>query len=369
MNYIKNINTEIKKINKHKDAKILVISGKKSFFKSGANKILKKALEYKQVKFYFKKYKEPNILELKKIINFRDKFKPEIIIAVGGGSVLDYAKISNVIWLKKDLTKNIKNSVQIVGNFCRLIAIPTTAGSGSEVTSTAVIYIKNIKYSVEGKYIRPNNFLLAPNLVKRANKKVLIASALDCTSQALESILSKKSNSKSLSFSLKSLKYIQLYLIKFLINPNNLKNINGMCIAANYAGKAIDISRTTAPHALSYHFTIHHKILHGHAVFLTLIKFLKFNYFLRNSSNSKFNLNNRYNLIFKNLKVKNINELEIFLNHVKKVSGLVYDFKRLKINLKKEIGKILNNINQKRLSNNPVQLNKRLIKKILLNDI
>ena len=89
MNYIKNINTEIKKINKHKDAKILVISGKKSFFKSGANKILKKALEYKQVKFYFKKYKEPNILELKKIINFRDKFKPEIIIAVGGGSVLD----------------------------------------------------------------------------------------------------------------------------------------------------------------------------------------------------------------------------------------------------------------------------------------
>ena len=71
-----------------------------------------------------------------------------------------------------------------------------------------------------------------------------------------------------------------------------------MSLAANLSGKAINISRTTAPHAVSYPFTAHFGISHGHAVSLTIEKFLKFNYDKINYSNSNFDLNKRYENIF-----------------------------------------------------------------------
>ena len=82
------------------------------------------------------------------------KFSPDIVIAVGGGSVLDYAKIVSILNPEniKNLNQNIKNNNQISNskNF-NLIAIPTTAGSGAEITSNAVIYINKKKFSFEGK--------------------------------------------------------------------------------------------------------------------------------------------------------------------------------------------------------------------------
>ena len=72
-----------------------------------------------------------------------------------------------------------------------------------------------------------------------------------------------------------------------------------MCLAANLSGRAINISRTTAPHAVSYPFTSHHGIDHGHAVILTLKNFLDFNFTHSNKSISNFNLCDRYKQIFK----------------------------------------------------------------------
>ena len=69
-----------------------------------------------------------------------------------------------------------------------------------------------------------------------------------------------------------------------------------MLIASNLAGKAINISKTTAPHAISYPFTSHFGISHGHAVSLTLNEFLKFNYKNMKLSKSNFDLKNRYKI-------------------------------------------------------------------------
>ena len=93
-----------------------------------------------------KKTKYPEISELKKIIIYLRKIQPDLIIAIGGGSVIDYAKISNVLTFTNNLKKKIINSsFGKIKKYTKLLAIPTTAGSGAEVTSNAVIYVNKIK--------------------------------------------------------------------------------------------------------------------------------------------------------------------------------------------------------------------------------
>ena len=92
----------------------------------------------------------------------------------------------------------------------------------------------------------------------------------------MESLISKKSNDKSVDFASQSLKISLQNYISFLENPN-LKNAAQMSIASNLAGKAINISKTTAPHATSYPFTSLFNVSHGHAVSLFFENFFKFN--------------------------------------------------------------------------------------------
>ena len=95
-----------------------------------------------------------------------------------------------------------------------------------------------------------------------------------------------------------------------------------MLLAANMSGRAIAISKTTAPHAISYPFTAHFGIPHGHAVSLTLDKLLLFNFQYAKHSQVNFDLLNRYKLIFKLTKTKNITELVQFIKKLKRLSGL-----------------------------------------------
>ena len=97
----------------------------------------------------------------------------------------------------------------------------------------------------------PDYFFLFPKLVINSNSKIRSASALDGISQAIESIISLKSNKESVRYSLMSLDIFAKNLNNYF-EKNNDKNTLQMCIASNLAGKAINISRTTAPHAVSY---------------------------------------------------------------------------------------------------------------------
>ena len=149
--------------------------------------------------------------------------------------------------------------------------MPTTAGSGAETTSNAVIYINKLKYSVESQLLLPDYFLINQLIFKNPTK-LKSSSGFDAMSQAIESLLSLKSNSKSVIYAKKSLILTNKKLFKFCKKPTFL-NSNNMLLAANLSGKAINISKTTAPHAVSYPFTSIYGINHGHAVSLTLEKF------------------------------------------------------------------------------------------------
>ena len=346
--------------------KIFILCGKKSYIKSGAKKLLAKCLVNKITKFYYKSSPYPDIIELKDIIFSLRAFSPDLIIAVGGGSVIDYAKIVNVVPDTRGLDKKIVNyNYPIKKKLAQLVAIPTTSGSGSEVTSNATIYIKKIKYSVESEILKPDHFFLIPELVISGSRKIKSSAGFDAIAQAVESLISKKSNVRSINFAKKSLAISLKYYLDYLKKPN-FQNTSAMCVAANLSGKAISISKTTVPHAVSYPFTSLYNISHGHAVSLTLEKFLKFNFINHEKANCNFDIIKRYKSIFNIFGVRDIVELEHLLIKIKQKANLQNDFKKLKINLDNGINRIMDGINLLRLKNNPINLNKKDIKDILL---
>lgn len=355
-----------KLIKKKKFKKIFIISGKNSFYKSKANVFLKFP-KNQTIKLYFKKSKLPEYNELRAILKKIDNFAPDIIIAIGGGSVIDLAKIASILDLRliKDLKKKLISYKNVSkSKLYPLIAIPTTAGAGAEVTSNSVIYINKVKYSVENALLIPDYFFLFPDLIINNPFSIKSSSGFDAIAQAVESLISLKSNYKSVSYAKKSLKLSLNNYLSFLKKPNKVNSKN-MLIASNLAGKAINISKTTAPHAISYPFTSLFGIDHGHAVSLTLEKFLSFNFENIKRSESNFKLSERYKIIFKLFKIKNIKELSNKIKFLKKEAKLIDSFSDLGIDISSKSKKILDQVNFLRLKNNPIKITKEDIIRIL----
>ncbi len=353
-NQLDNIKSIKKFILKNKIHKIFIISGKNSFYKTGADKLFLDIFKENKIFLYLKKNFLPEYTELKNIIEIKEKFKPDLIVAIGGGCAMDLAKISSVFRLEKNLKNKIFNS-DISTKKNKVLAIPTTAGSGAEVTSNAVIYINKVKYSLENEKVRPDYYCLIPKLLLSSSNYLDATAGFDAISQAVESLFSQKSNSESIFFAKKSLK-ILLNNNKFFFAQKNITNAHKMAIGANLAGKAINISKTIAPHALSYSFTTMYGVPHGHAVSLSFNQVLKFNFFNQKKAICKYDIKKRYDMLFQITKTKNIQDLDSYFDNFKKKLKLEQNFKKLGINLERDFGKIFLRLNEQRLKNNPIKL-------------
>ncbi|MDA7604985.1 iron-containing alcohol dehydrogenase [Candidatus Pelagibacter sp.] len=354
-------------INDKSFKRIFILCGKKSFVTSGAKDLFKKIVTHNEIKLFYKNSELPILNELIEIIRNIKIFKPDLILAVGGGAVIDYAKIANVVDERPDLADLIVNySYPFKQKYTKLAIIPTTAGSGAEVTSNAVIYVNGIKHSFESKLLIPDYFFLIPEFLISAPNKIKASAGFDAIAQALESLISKKSNEQSVEYALKSLRISINSYISFLNDPN-LKNAAEMSIAANLAGKAINISKTTAPHAASYPFTSLFNISHGHAVGLFFERFFKFNYENLERSETSFDLKKRFDLIFNLFDVPNINVFNSKITLIKKQAELEDDLGKLNIDIQKNSENIIKGINLLRLGNNPVEINDKDIYRIISN--
>jgi len=194
---------------------------------------------------------------------FRDS-KAETILAVGGGSALDVAKC---IKLYKSKLPHEEHSVNEGSQKNpSLIAVPTTAGTGSEATRYAVIYRDGEKQSVTNEAMIPNAVLLDPFLLISLPPYHRKAAMLDALCHGIESFWSVNSTEKSRIFSEKAIEGVLRNLDSFL--ENDPDGNAGMLVAAHMAGKAINITQTTAGHAMAYKLTSLYGIAHGHAVAL-----------------------------------------------------------------------------------------------------
>jgi len=211
------------------------------------------------------------------------KSKPDCLLAIGGGSAIDSAKgIARVLgedtsWSLSDhLVAQIPCSV---GTDIPIIAIPTTAGTGAEVTSFGTIWDhdSNKKYSVTGADLYPKTVLLDPELTISVPLETTVSSGLDVVSHALESTWNKNASNITLSLCERSLKISLKTLDELILEPQNIDLREKMMEASLLSGLAISQTRTALAHSISYPLTTHFGLPHGFACSFTLPEILKFN--------------------------------------------------------------------------------------------
>lgn len=190
----------------------------------------------------------------------------DAILAVGGGSAIDVAKCIKLYSKMADSALYLDQ--EYAQNDVLLIAIPTTSGTGSESTRYAVIYYEGKKQSVTHESIIPGYaFLDCRNLatLPEYQKKCTM---MDAFCQSIESWWSVNATEESREYSKKALHMIIENMDAYMDNTE--EGNRNMLIASNYAGRAINISQTTAAHAMSYKLTSLYKIPHGRAAFICL---------------------------------------------------------------------------------------------------
>ena len=195
------------------------------------------------------------------------KDKCDVILAIGGGSAIDVAKCVK-LYCRMDETENyLKQECKDSG--VPLIAIPTTAGTGSESTRYAVIYYEGRKQSIAHESIVPNYVVLEPGVLKTLPPRQKKATMLDALCQGIESWWSVNSNDESKVYSKTAVDKIVANYKKYIFE-NDPDAAREIMTAANYAGRAINITQTTAAHAMSYKITSLYRIPHGAAVAVCL---------------------------------------------------------------------------------------------------
>lgn len=264
-------------IEKFGGKRVFLVTGKNSFKECGAEKSLKISLHKFIVNRFYNFSNNPRIEEINEGIIELRKFSPDIVIAIGGGSVIDIAKAINILSDQKEYFEYyIRGDLALTGGGFPLLAIPTTSGTGSEATHFSVVYMNKLKYSLAHKSMLPTVAIVDPALTFDLSPEITAVTGADALSQALESYWSIKSTEESKKYAKGALVLAIRYLRDAVRNPTESSRV-GMSESAHLAGKAINISKTTASHALSYPLTAHFGIPHGHAVACTLSRLLIYN--------------------------------------------------------------------------------------------
>ncbi|NBH73297.1 iron-containing alcohol dehydrogenase [Clostridiaceae bacterium] len=197
------------------------------------------------------------------------------IIAVGGGSAIDVAKCIKIYSnMSGDGADGDYLKQEITGNNIPFLAMPTTAGTGSEATKYAVIYYNGKKQSITSENCIPTTVLLDASALKTLPLYQKKSTMLDALCHAVESFWSVNSTEVSKGYSRSAIMGVLENMEGYLANTK--EGNAGMLQAAHIAGKAINITQTTAGHAMCYGITSLFGVAHGHAAALCIRKLWPF---------------------------------------------------------------------------------------------
>lgn len=262
----------------------------------------------------------------------------------------------------------ITNKKEITNSGIPLIAIPTTSGSGSEATHFAVVYVGGVKYSIAHRFMLPEHYIVDPQFTMSLPPRITATTGMDVLAQAIESFWSIHSNEESKGYSSQAIR-LTLESLADAVNKPSKESRLKMAKAAHLAGKAINITKTTAPHALSYTLTSRFGIPHGHAVALTLGPI-----FLYNTQVSDADCNDKRGALYVSETMKNLcsllgcsrsGEATAAIHNLMKEVGLETKFQGLGF-LERDLTTVVDNVNHERLANNPRMLTKNILKKLLV---
>ena len=213
---------------------------------------------------------------------------PDVIVAVGGGSSIDMAKALAALWYMKsqELSRSqvlscIASKQYLAGETrIPICAVPTTAGTGSEVTKWATIWDTQgrAKLSVETPWLTPVRAYIVPEFTATMPPRLTLATGLDALCHAVEAYWAKASSPMVRELSKTAIRLIVEYLPGVLAEDSRgYANREKMCLGSLFSGLAFSHTRTTACHSISYPLTMTYGIEHGLACALTLAGVLEIN--------------------------------------------------------------------------------------------
>ena len=312
----------------------------------------------------------PDVEEVERGATQLLQVRPDVVIGLGGGTAIDLAKaIAGSSKFSGNVRKVLSGEIPIGERDPLLIAIPTTAGTGSEATHFAVVYADGKKYSLAHPSLLPDYAIIDPCLTYGLPKAVTVASGLDALCQSVESFWAVGATDESVDLAEQALT-LALQNLPIVVHTPTQNARKNMCQAAWLSGRAIDIGKTTAPHAISYAITIRHSIPHGIAVALTLSLMLRYNFEISDHDcvDSRGNQHVRQRLQ-RLLAVLGTDDVDV---GCRRLEGLVRDvggatrFADLGIDQAESIFKLADCVNVERLSNNPRSIRPDCLRSLLM---
>lgn len=222
---------------------------------------------------------EPSYMAVQKMVDEFKKEGADLIVACGGGSVMDAAKLASVLVTDEYGVKELLDNPGMAKKCVPIVLIPTTAGTGAEVTPNAIVAVpeKELKVGIVNENMIADYVILDARLIKNLPKKIAAATGVDAMAHAIECFTSNKANPFSDVFALEAMDLILENIIPACEDSTAMDAKNKMQIAAYYGGLAITASGTTAVHALSYPLGGKYHIAHGVSNAILLVPVMKFN--------------------------------------------------------------------------------------------
>lgn len=262
--------------------RILLVTGQ-HFKKTKDFQLLEEVFnqEKREVLVYKEEINKSSFEAVNRLSGYCSKIGPEIIIAVGGGTILDTAKCAAILAKSGGKAEDylITKTRQLKNKGISFIAVPTTAGTGSEVTPWAVVWdlINKKKYSLASPFMFPKLAIVDPSLTDDLPSRITAQTGMDALTQAIEAYWSKSNNPVSDKYALEAINLI-IENITQAVNYSNPKVRDMMAKGSLLAGLAFSNTKTTICHSVSYPMTAHFNVVHGEAVAITLPLFIKYSF-------------------------------------------------------------------------------------------
>ncbi|MDY2737708.1 iron-containing alcohol dehydrogenase [Intestinibacter sp.] len=257
----------VKHIIEKENAKKIIVFTDKGIRDTGLLNLLTNLLDEINIKYkvFDNLASEPSYQDVEKLMEQVESYDGDFIAAIGGGSVMDAAKLCCVLKNAEYTVKDLLNDPTQAKKQIKTVMIPTTCGTGSEATCNAIVAIpeEQSKKGIVNDAMIPDYVVLDSQMIAKLPKAIVAATGVDALAHAVECYTSKKATPFSDTYAVASAKLIFHNIREAYNNPENMEAKNSMMLGAFYGGVAITGSGTTAVHALSYPLGGKYHIAHG----------------------------------------------------------------------------------------------------------
>lgn len=352
----------------HQAKRIFLVTGKRSFALSGAEAATAPLFEGRELIHFNDFSPNPTLEEVERGLSLFRSEKPDLVLAIGGGSALDLGKMINAIAPSvKPVRDLLTGAASLEGTTGPLVAVPTTAGSGAEATHFSAVYVEGKKYSLTHESLRPGHSILDASLTSSLPTYLTAATGMDALAQAIESYWSVRATAESRAHSARAIALSRDSLVEAATAPTDAAR-EAMMQSSYAAGQAIDIARTTAPHALSYILTTDYGVTHGHAVAMTLGAVFAYNASIEGSGGpigtDMAGLQRVMAELCELLQCPNADAAALHLGTMMHTCGLKTRLREVGVS-RADLPKIAASVNPERLKNNPREFSPQALGAIL----